>query len=66
MRTEQDVLRTKNRIRNVFEAAGLDKPNIGILDDEFLAELLERLLEGEIKSSFAGNVVQNQRFSELL
>jgi type I restriction enzyme R subunit len=50
---------------DVFEAVGLDKPNIGILDDEFLAEvrnlpernlaveLLERLLEGEIKSRFA-------------
>ena len=63
---------------DVFEAVGLDKPNIGILDDEFLAEvrnlpernlaveLLERLLEGEIKSRFAGNVVQERKFSELL
>ena len=63
---------------DVFEAVGLDKPNIGILDDEFLAEvrnlpernlaveLLERLLEGEIKSRFAGNVVQEKKFSELL
>ena len=63
---------------DVFSAVGLDKPNIGILDDEFLAEvrnlpernlaveLLERLLEGEIKSRFAGNVVQEKKFSELL
>ncbi len=63
---------------DVFEAVGLDKPNIGILDDEFLAEvrnlpernlaveLLERLLEGEIKSRFATNVVQERKFSELL
>jgi type I restriction enzyme R subunit len=63
---------------DVFEAVGLDKPNIGILDDDFLAEvrnlpernlaveLLERLLEGEIKSRFAGNVVQVKKFSELL
>jgi type I restriction enzyme R subunit len=63
---------------DVFEAVGLDKPNIGILDDEFLAEvrnlpernlaveLLERLLEGEIRSRFAGNVVQEKKFSELL
>jgi type I restriction enzyme R subunit len=29
-------------------------------------ELLERLLEGEIKSKFAGNVVQGKRFSDLL
>jgi type I restriction enzyme R subunit len=46
--------------------------------DEFLAEvknlpernlaveLLERLLEGEIKSRFAGNLVQEKKFSELL
>ncbi|MFZ3084946.1 MAG: type I restriction endonuclease subunit R [Rhodoferax ferrireducens] len=63
---------------DIFDAVGLDKPNIGLLDDEFLAqvrnlpeknlavELLERLLEGEIKSRFAGNVVQNRKFSELL
>ncbi|HBP5363603.1 MULTISPECIES: type I restriction endonuclease subunit R [Pseudomonas aeruginosa group] len=63
---------------DVFEAVGLDKPNIGLLDDEFLAEvrnlpeknlaveLLERLLEGEIKSKFASNLVQEKKFSELL
>ena len=63
---------------DVFEAVGLDKPNIGILDDAFLAEvknlpeknlaveLLERLLEGEIKSRFASNLVQEKKFSELL
>jgi len=63
---------------DIFESVGLDKPNIGILDDDFLAEvqnlpernlaieLLERLLEGEIKSRFASNVVQEKKFSELL
>ena len=63
---------------DIFDAVGLDKPNIGLLDDEFLAqvknlpernlavELLERLLEGEIKSRFATNVVQERKFSELL
>ncbi|ORL65264.1 type I restriction endonuclease subunit R [Pseudomonas putida] len=63
---------------DVFEAVGLDKPNIGLLDDEFLAEvrnlpeknlaveLLERLLEGEIKSRFASNLTQEKKFSELL
>ena len=63
---------------DIFNAVGLDKPNIGILDDAFLAEvrmlpernlaveLLERLLEGEIKSRFAGNVVQNKKFSDML
>jgi type I restriction enzyme R subunit len=63
---------------DIFDAVGLEKPNIGLLDDEFLAqvknlpeknlavELLERLLEGEIKSKFATNVVQQRKFSELL
>ena len=63
---------------DIFDAVGLDKPNIGILDDAFLAEvrnlpernlaveLLERLLEGEIKSRFASNVVQSKKFSDLL
>ena len=63
---------------DIFDAVGLEKPNIGLLDDAFLAqvrnlpernlavELLERLLEGEIKSKFASNVVQQRRFSDLL
>lgn len=63
---------------DIFDAVGLDKPNIGLLDEEFLAqvqrlpernlavELLERLLEGEIKSRFAGHVVQQKKFSALL
>ena len=63
---------------DIFDAVGLDKPNIGILDDAFLAEvrnlpernlaveLLERLLEGEIRSRFASNVVQNKKFSDML
>ncbi|MFO1387527.1 MAG: type I restriction endonuclease subunit R, partial [Chitinivorax sp.] len=67
-----------DRVVDIFDAVGLDKPNIGILDDDFLAEvrnlpernlaveLLERLLEGEIKSRFGGNVVQDKKFSELL
>ena len=63
---------------DIFSAVGLDKPNIGILDDDFLTEvrqlpernlaieLLERLLEGEIKSRFKTNLVQERRFSEML
>ena len=63
---------------DIFNAVGLEKPNIGILDDAFLAqvrnlpernlavELLERLMQGEIKSRFSGNVVQEKKFSELL
>jgi type I restriction enzyme R subunit len=63
---------------DIFDAVGLEKPNIGLLSEEFLAqvkalpeknlavELLERLLEGEIKSRFASNVVQDKKFSEML
>jgi type I site-specific restriction-modification system R (restriction) subunit len=66
------------QVVDIFAAVGLDKPNIGLLDDDFLAqvnnlpeknlavELLERLLLGEIKSRFASNVVQDRKFSDLL
>lgn len=63
---------------DIFSAVGLDKPNIGLLDEGFLAqvrnmpernlaiELLERLLGGEVKSRFATNAVQEKKFSEML
>lgn len=66
------------KVVDIFNAVGLDKPNIGILDEDFLndvrnlpernlaVELLERLLEGEIKARFASNVVQQNKFSELI
>ena len=67
-----------DEVVDIFDAVGLDKPNIGLLDDDFLAEvrnlpeknlaveLLERLLEGEIRSKFASNVIQQKKFSDLL
>ena len=63
---------------DIFDAVGLDKPNIGILDDAFLeevrnlpernlaVELLERLLAGEVRSRFSSNIVQQKKFSDLL
>ena len=63
---------------DIFAAVGLDKPNIGLLDDDFLAqvknmpernlavELLQRLMQGEIKSRFSSNVVQDRKFSAML
>jgi type I restriction enzyme R subunit len=63
---------------DIFDAVGLDKPNIGLLDDEFLAqvknlpernlavELLERLLHGELKSRCKTNVTQEKKFSDML
>lgn len=63
---------------DIFAAAGLKKPDIGILSEEFLKdvslmpqrnlaiELLERLLKDEVRTRFATNIVQNEKFSKLL
>jgi type I restriction enzyme, R subunit len=63
---------------DVFAAAGLKKPDISILSDEFLAEvramphrnlaveLLQKLLRGEIRLRSKRNVVQSRSFAELL
>jgi type I restriction enzyme R subunit len=65
-------------VMDIFAAAGLERPDVGILSDEFLedvrklkeknlaVEVLERLLKGQIKSRFGCNVVQSRKFSELL
>lgn len=67
-----------DEVLDIFSAVGMEKPNIGIMSDEFLeevrmmphknlaVELLERLLKGEIKSRLRTNIVQSKRFSELL
>jgi type I restriction enzyme R subunit len=66
------------QIIDVFTAAGLPKPDIGILSEQFLAEvrglkhknvaaeLLEKLLKDEIKVRSKRNLVQSQVFSEKL
>jgi type I restriction enzyme R subunit len=63
---------------DMFEAAGLKKPDISILSDDFLAEvrgmpqrnlaveLLQKLLHGEIRKRSRKNVVQARSFAELL
>ena len=63
---------------DIFAAAGLDKPDISILSDEFLAEvrgmpqrhlaveLLNKLLKGEVRTRRSKNVVQARSFSEML
>jgi type I restriction enzyme R subunit len=63
---------------DIFAAAGLKRPDISILSDEFLAEvqglpqrnlavdLLRKLLAGEIKTRSRKNVVQARAFSEML
>jgi type I restriction enzyme R subunit len=63
---------------DIFAAAGLKKPDISILSDEFLAEvegmphrnlaveLLQKLLSGQVKAQSKRNVVQGRSFAEML
>jgi type I restriction enzyme R subunit len=65
-------------IIDIFAAAGLKKPDISILSDEFLAdvrrmpqrnlavELLQKLLKGEIRTRSRKNLVQGRSFAEML
>ncbi len=43
-----------------------EETELGVPERNLAVELLERLLEGEIKSKFATNVVQQKKFSDLL
>ena len=63
---------------DIFAAAGLEKPDISILSDEFLAEvrgmpqrnlaveLLQKLLKGELSARRRKNIVQARSFAEML
>jgi type I restriction enzyme R subunit len=63
---------------DVFQAAGLPKPDISILSEEFLAdvrelpqknlavELLRKLLTDEIRTRSRRNLVESRAFSEML
>lgn len=65
-------------VTDVFALCGLDKPNIGLLSDEFLedvrqmpyknfaVELLEKLLKDNIKAKTRNNVVQEKKYSDRL
>jgi len=65
-------------IVDVFDAAGIKKPDISILSDEFLAEiqgmerknlsleLLKKLLNDEIRTRIRKNFVQSRKLSEML
>ena len=69
---------TSGGVLDIFAAAGLEKPNIAILSDEFLAEvqgmpqrnlaveLLQRLLKDELASRRRKNVVQARSFAAML
>ncbi len=65
-------------IVDVFDAAGIKKPDISILSDEFLEdvrhmerknlalELLKKLLNDEIKTRTRKNFIQSRKLSEML
>jgi type I restriction enzyme R subunit len=72
------AITTDGQVIDVFTAAGLLKPDLSILSDQFLAEvrglkhknvaaeLLEKLLKDELKVRSKRNLVQSQLFSEKL
>jgi type I restriction enzyme R subunit len=65
-------------VEDIFKLAGLDRPDIGILSDAFLEEvrqlpqlnfaieLLQKLLNDEIKSRSRTNVILEKKFSDRL
>jgi type I restriction enzyme R subunit len=67
-----------DEVVDIFDAAGIKKPDISILSDEFLAEvkgmkhknlaleLLKKLLNDEIKARQKTNIVQSKMFSEMI
>ena len=67
-----------DEVIDIFDVAGLDKPEISILSDDFMneiknmkhknvaVELLRRLLNGEIKSRAKNNLAQSRSFAEML
>jgi len=73
-----EAVAASDEVIDIFSAAGLKKPDISILSDEFLeevkglehknlaAELLRKLLSDEIKTGGKRNVVQSRAFSEML
>tara|TARA_A200000113_G_scaffold225246_1_gene245438 strand:+ start:301 stop:3399 length:3099 start_codon:yes stop_codon:yes gene_type:complete len=65
-------------VSDIFSIAGIKTPDISILSEEFLkevqkmkfkniaVELLEKLINDEVKSKFRTNVVKQKKFSDLL
>jgi len=69
---------TSDKVIDIFEAAGIEKPELSILSDEFLLEvqgmnhknlaieLLKKILNDEIKSRLRTNLVKSKKFLEML
>lgn len=68
----------EKEVVDIYASLGLEKPDLSILSDEFLAEvralpqknvavtLLDRLLRGKVKSIQRTNLMQSKKFSEML
>jgi type I restriction enzyme R subunit len=73
-----DQALVSERVIDIFDAAGIKKPDISILSEEFLMELkgvehkniamevLRKLLEDEIKARSKYNLVESQSLMEML
>lgn len=73
-----DQALVSDKVIDIFDAAGLQKPNISILSEEFLLEIkgmehqnialevLRKLLEDEIKARAKTNLVQSKTLMEML
>lgn len=73
-----DQALVSEQVIDVFDAAGIKKPDISILSEDFLMELkgmehknvalevLKKLLNDEIKSRLKKNLVQSRSFKEML
>lgn len=67
-----------DQVVDIFDAAGIKKPDISILSDEFMAEiqgmqhrnlaleLLKKILSDEIRTRSSRNMVQSRKLSEML
>jgi type I restriction enzyme R subunit len=67
-----------DEVVDIFAVAGLEHPDVSVLDDKFLAEvrdmprrnlaveMLEKLLRDEVTVRFRRNLVESRRFSEML
>jgi len=73
-----DEALSSDKVMDIFEAAGMAKPDISILSDEFLLEvkgmkhqnlaleLLKKLLNDEIKTRSKTNLVKSKKLLEML
>ncbi|QHI68766.1 type I restriction endonuclease subunit R [Tichowtungia aerotolerans] len=69
---------SSDEVVDIFTAAGLNRPDISILDDRFLdefsrmpqknlaVEMLQKLLQDQIRTRSRTNLIQSKQFSELI